>query len=113
MTKQSLYKSRGTSDVGELEDVVYILSHDVRGSVRGLLELPQWIKEDLVEQGYEITGSLAQCFVLMIPHMSRLDRMLIDLLEYSRVGRKQSMRTIDLETAVDSVPKNGTFHSVS
>lgn len=90
-------------DAGELEDVIYVLSHDVRGSVRALLELPQWIREDLVEQGYEITGSLAQCFDLMQTHMSRLDRMLIDLLDYSRVGRKQSMRTIDLQAAVDAV----------
>lgn len=88
---------------GELEDFIYVLSHDVRGSVRALLELPQWIKEDLIEEGHDITGSLAEKFELMQTHMGRLDRMLVDLLEYSRVGRKQAVRTIDLEGAVQSV----------
>ncbi|MFK7941276.1 MAG: ATP-binding protein [Roseovarius sp.] len=87
-------------DAGELEDFIYVLSHDVRGSVRALLELPQWIKEDLIEEGHEIKGSLAESFDLMQTHMGRLDRMLIDLLEYSRVGRKQSVQTVDLAAAI-------------
>ncbi len=91
---------RQLDDDGELEDFIYVLSHDVRSSVRALLELPQWIKEDLIEEGHKIEGSLASNFDMMHTHMNRLDQMLIDLLEYSRVGRKQSVKTNDLEAAV-------------
>ncbi len=87
----------------DFEDFVYLLSHDVRNSVRALLELPQWIKDDLTADGYVIDGPIAGHFDLMETHTRRLDRMLIDLLSYSRVGRKQSIETIDLEAAINLV----------
>lgn len=91
---------RGSKD---FEDFIYILSHDVRSSVRALLELPQWIKEDLISEGHAITGSLAENIDLMNVHTRRLDRMLIDLLSHSRVGRMQTVRSNDLETVLEHV----------
>jgi len=87
----------------DFEDFVYILSHDVRGSVRALLEIPQWIKEDLIDDGVSISGSLSENLTLMESHARRLDTMLVDLLTYSRVGRKQSMRSIHLEDVLNNV----------
>lgn len=78
----------------EFEDFIYLLSHDVRNSVRALVEVPQWIKEDLIANGHSISGSLAENMELMDTHTRRLDRMLTDLLVYSRVGRMQAMRSI-------------------
>jgi len=92
--------SRGSSDI---EDFIYLISHDVRGSVRALLELPQWIEEDLKESGIRIDGSVATSIDLMNRHTGRLDRMLVDLLAFSRVGRLQATQEIDLETALDDV----------
>ena len=87
----------------DFEDLIYLLSHDVRNSVRALLEVPAWIEEDLIEAGHKITGSLAENLELVNTHTRRLDRMLIDLLVHSRVGRKQTVKSVDLAEAIDLV----------
>ncbi|MFC4667909.1 ATP-binding protein [Seohaeicola nanhaiensis] len=87
----------------EFEDFIYLVSHDVRSSVRALIELPQWIEEDLRAEGVRIGGSLAENLALMNTHMRRLDRMLIDLLIYSRIGRMQSGGDIDWNEVIDDV----------
>ncbi len=87
----------------DFEDFIYLLSHDVRNSVRALLEMPQWIEDDLRSAGHPISGPLADDLRLMNTHTRRLDRMLADLLVHSRVGRKQSVDSICLTTALESV----------
>ncbi|WP_420862337.1 sensor histidine kinase [Algirhabdus cladophorae] len=90
----------------DFEDFIYLISHDVRNSVRALLELPHWIEEDLVDAGYQVTGPLAENIQLMNTHTKRLDRMLYDLLIYSRLGRMQSIKRNDLNEALDTVLTN-------
>jgi signal transduction histidine kinase len=92
-----------TKDSKDFEDFIYLLSHDVRGSIRALLEVPQWITEDLISDGHKITGHLADHITLMNTHTQRLDRMLIDLLVYSRVGRSQSTSVVSLQDTLDTV----------
>ncbi|MFT6023944.1 MAG: signal transduction histidine kinase [Ascidiaceihabitans sp.] len=92
-----------TKDSKDFEDFIYLLSHDVRSSIRALLEVPQWIAEDLVSAGHKIDGQLADNINLMNTHTQRLDRMLIDLLVYSRIGRSQQISTISLQSALDTV----------
>lgn len=92
-----------TKDSKDFEDFIYLLSHDVRGSIRALLEVPHWIAEDLVADGHKITGQLADNINLMNTHTQRLDRMLIDLLVYSRVGRSQTKAVVYLQDALDTV----------
>lgn len=87
----------------DIDDFIYLMSHDVRASVRALLELPQWIVEDLEETGFRIEGPVAASIEMMNRHTGRLDRMLVDLLTYSRVGRMQMVRDIDLNDALDQV----------
>lgn len=87
----------------DFEDLIYLISHDVRNSVRALIELPQWIREDLVEAGIKVEGSVSQHIDLMNRHTGRLDRMLVDLLSFSRVGRVQDDRQIDLRDALVDV----------
>lgn len=91
----------GTTE--EFENFIYILSHDVRNSVRALIEIPWWIKEDLVANGHQIDENLAENLALLDRYSQRLDRMLSDLLAYSRVGRIQSIETISLADALDDV----------
>ena len=86
-----------------IEDFIYLISHDVRSSVRALLELPQWIAEDLKEAGFKVDGQVASSIDLMNRHTGRLDRMLVDLLTFSRVGRMQTVCAIDLNAALDDV----------
>jgi signal transduction histidine kinase len=87
----------------EFEDFIYLISHDVRNSVRALIELPQWIEEDLEAQGVKMRGSLEENIALMNVHTRRLDRMLIDLLIYSRIGRMQSNELLEWEGVADAV----------
>jgi len=90
----------------DFDDFIYLISHDVRNSVRALLELPHWIEEDLVDAGYQVTGPLAENIELMNTHTRRLDRMLYDLLIYSRLGRMQSVKRMDLNQCLDQVLQN-------
>lgn len=91
------------SSASELEDFVYLISHDVRNSVRALIELPQWIEEDLLESGVRVDGSVSQSIDLMNRHTGRLDRMLVDLLTFSRVGRMQDVSKIDVDIALSDM----------
>lgn len=91
------------SDTQDIDDFIYLMSHDVRASVRALLELPQWIAEDLRDAGVEVSGTVAQSIEMMNRHAARLDRMLIDLLAYSRIGRLQDMVRVDLDAALEEV----------
>ncbi len=84
----------------EFEDFIYLLSHDIRNSVRALLEVPQWIQDDLIEAGYRINEPLQENLALMNIHTRRLDRMLIDLLVYSRAGRMQVVKSMDISEAI-------------
>jgi len=87
----------------DIEDFIYLISHDVRSSVRALLELPQWLAEDLEEAGIRVDGQVASSIDLMNRHTGRLDRMLVDLLTFSRIGRMQTQRLVDLDTVLDDV----------
>ena len=87
----------------DIEDFIYLISHDVRASVRALIELPQWIIEDLEKSGVQVEGSVASSIELMNRHTGRLDRMLVDLLAFSRVGRMQETEKIHLPTALNEV----------
>ena len=88
MMRPNLQPSGGTDTAAstppvsspELDEFIYLISHDVRGSVRALLELPQWIAEDLQEAGIPVDGSVATSIEMMNRHAGRLDRMLVDLL---------------------------------
>lgn len=92
-----------TLNATEFEDLIYLISHDVRASVRALIELPQWIAEDLEEAGVPVQGSLATSIGLMNRHTGRLDRMLVDLLTFSRIGRMQNTVENDLNAVLDDV----------
>jgi signal transduction histidine kinase len=103
MPEAELRATSPTRDSQDFEEFVQLLSHDVRNSVRALFELPQWIKEDLIAEGYLIDGSLAENFDLMEIHTRRLDQMLLDLLTYSRVGCKQTVQSVSLVDAIQHV----------
>lgn len=85
------------------EDFVYLISHDVRGSVRALIELPQWLADDMKDAGIKIEGSVAKTLDLMNRHTARLDRMLVDLLVYSRIGNMQTIGPVQVRDAVTEV----------
>ncbi len=101
--RRSTSQTAGPENAQDIDEFIYLISHDVRASVRALLELPQWIADDLKDAGVEITGPVAQSIELMNRHTARLDRMLMDLLAYSRVGRSGEVGRVDIAACLDQV----------
>lgn len=87
----------------ELDNFIYIVSHDLRNSARALTEVPQWLRDDLEDQDVKLSADAKENFELLERHAKRLDRMLLDLLVYSRIGRLQEVSEFDLNDLVDRV----------
>lgn len=92
----------------ELDNFIYLVSHDLRNSARAITEVPQWLRDDLADQGVTLNADAAENFELLERHARRLDRMLLDLLVYSRVGRLQEVSEFDLNDLVRNVMAEST-----
>ncbi|NJM48560.1 MAG: PAS domain S-box protein [Alkalinema sp. RU_4_3] len=82
--KQSLEKRNQ-----ELDQFVYIASHDLKAPLRGIANLSEWLEEDLAAQ---LPPDNQEQLVLMRSRVKRMENLINGLLQYSRVGRE------DLET---------------
>lgn len=69
----------------DLDDFAYAASHDLRAPLRAIDSLALWIEEDL---GPNLTEEGRRHLQRMRQRVDRMDRLLDDLLQYSRVGRK-------------------------
>lgn len=70
----------------ELDQFAFVASHDLKAPLRGISQLTTWIREDLEESISPQTGDYLS---LLKNRTDRLERLLDDLLAYSRVGRKE------------------------
>lgn len=79
-------KNRDLIEVNkDLDQFAFIASHDLKSPLRGITQLSQWIEDDLKEV---IEESTQEYLNIMRGRISRLERLLDDLLSYSRIGRK-------------------------
>jgi PAS domain S-box-containing protein len=69
----------------DLEQFAYVASHDLKAPLRAIDVLVQWITEGL--EGYDKNG-VQENLKLLGNRTARLNRLLDDLLVYSRAGRK-------------------------
>ena len=69
----------------DLEQFAYVASHDLKAPLRAIELLVQWIKEGLA--GYD-ANNVQQNLTMLGKRTQRLNRLLDDLLAYSRAGRK-------------------------
>ncbi len=68
----------------ELDDFAYVTSHDLKSPLSDVHNLAQWIAEDAAPH---LPDGSRRHLQLLQERIQRMDRLLDDLLEYSRVGR--------------------------
>lgn len=96
----------------ELDSFAYIASHDLRAPLRTISSMSQLIAEKI---DVHLDDTTRQCFDLLKSRVVRMDKLLTDLLEYSRLGSKESEpETIDTAEALKAVaelylPDDGGF----
>ncbi len=68
----------------ELDEFVYIVSHDLKAPLRGINNLVHWIEEDSPETSPQVAHNID----LLKGRITRLDKFINGLLDYSRIGRQ-------------------------
>jgi PAS domain S-box-containing protein len=68
-----------------LDDFAYAASHDLKAPLRVIDNASKWLEEDLAEH---LTGEMRENMQMLRGRVKRMDKLLNDLLAYSRIGRK-------------------------
>jgi PAS domain S-box-containing protein len=85
----------------ELEQFAYVASHDLKAPLRGIDNLAGFIREDLGDSAPE---GVDANFTLLQNRIKRMERLLDDLLEYSRAGRSGAESvSVDLNQEITDV----------
>lgn len=75
----------------ELDQFAYVASHDLKTPLRGIQNLATWIAEDA---GPVLPGPSIEHLGKLRGRVQRMERLLDDLLAYSRVGRREGKAEI-------------------
>lgn len=85
----------------DLNDFAYVASHDLKAPLRGIMQLSSWVLEDVEDIASEETkGHLA----LLKSRTMRLEKLLDDLLDYSRVGKNLGgIKQVDIKEMTEGL----------
>jgi signal transduction histidine kinase len=72
----------------DLEQFAYVASHDLKAPLRAISNLARWLADDL---GAHMRPQDRENLDLMLDRVARMNRMLDDLLSYSRAGRAKDL----------------------
>lgn len=85
----------------ELNQFAYIISHDLKAPLRAIINLSEWIKEDLADVENE---DVKENLRLMIGRVHRMENLINGILVYSRVSRVAiNYEEIDLNVLLKEV----------
>ncbi|MDZ7670947.1 MAG: ATP-binding protein [Gammaproteobacteria bacterium] len=85
----------------DLEQFAYVASHDLKAPLRSIEVLVGWLTEDLA--GYD-QGDVQENLGLLKTRSARLNRLLDDLLTYSRAGRRVGdVSEVDVAELVEEI----------
>ncbi|HZN37903.1 MAG TPA: MASE1 domain-containing protein [Planctomycetota bacterium] len=85
----------------DVRDFAHIVSHDLKAPLRGIAALASWLGEDLGERLPERAREQLRLIVLRV---ERMERLISDVLAYSRAGVKPAaLAIVDPGTVLDEV----------
>jgi PAS domain S-box-containing protein len=87
----------------ELDQFAYIAAHDLKAPLRVINNASRWLEEDLSDK---LTGDDRENMTLLRNRVRRMEKLLDDLLEYSRVGKGEDNRyeeLVDGNTMIDDL----------
>lgn len=85
----------------ELDEFAYVTSHDLRAPLQDVRNLADWIRDDAADS---LPDESRRHLGLLQDRIKRMERLLDDLLDYSRVGRAATTSTrVSLGEVVDEV----------
>lgn len=85
----------------ELDSFAYIASHDLKSPLRGIRQLATWIEED---SGKQLSEESLQHLEQLKARIAKMENLLSDLLNYSRVGRmRPEPEQVDLSQVMEDI----------
>jgi signal transduction histidine kinase len=97
----------------ELNQFAHIVSHDLKGPLRGIDNIVSWIEED---HSVDLTPKVHEYIKLIKGRVARTENLLNGILSYSRVGREvQPKEMVDVNEIIEEIKgylpekKNVTF----
>ena len=90
-----------TASNSELDQFAYVASHDLKSPLRGIRQLAGWIAEDARDH---LPPESLSHLDKMQHRVTKMEEMLEDLLQYSRVGRVDMVHeTVDIATMIRDI----------
>ena len=91
-------------DQSASDELIYHITHDLRAPLRALTLLPDWIEEDFCAGGKSMPDQIGEHLDTIREQTRNLDQMLLDLRDFSRIGRKADVPSaIDLERLIGEI----------